>query len=657
MGQPYLHEHLVLIAAPATWLSRSSGQVVDGVDGLYVDDRRVLSRFVVTVNGLDPVPLSARLVDASTARFVGVLPALGDGGPDPTVLIIRTRTVTPTGGTEEITLDNRARGAVDVDIVVAAGTDFAPMGLVKAGRSQPMVDGWRAPDGARAEVVADPPVAPSSPASSSASSSADAPGAGPLWWRVTIPARSSWTVRLSISRVDAAPRPAVGGGSSLRVSADDRRLDELVRQSVADLDALRLPDGDDVYYAAGSPWYMTLFGRDSLWTARLALPLGWQVAAGTLRALARRQGARADRLREEEPGKILHEVRPPDAATSLPPVYYGSVDSTALFVSTLADAYRWGMPAASVAELLPNVERAMAWLTGHEGFIAYRPTGHGLANQGWKDSGDGVQYADGRIARAPLSLSEVQGYAYRAALDGAWLVEAFGYGTGERWRAWAKALAERFRGAFWCDDGYPVIALDGDGRQVDGPASNMGHLLGTGLLDGTEASAVTNWLTAPTLAGPFGVRTLATTAAGYNPISYHAGSVWPHDTVIAVLGLVRERQPAAAAQHIRALLAAAERFQFRLPELFGGDDSATPYPPSCRPQAWAAAVGPAIVTALLGVQADAPGGRLTIAPIAPSPVGAFTVQGLRVGSGALDVSVSATGGVTVHSAPTGLTVR
>ncbi len=181
----------------------------------------------------------------------------------------------------------------------------------------------------------------------------------------------------------------------------------------------------------------------------------------------------------------------------------------------------------------------------------------------------------------------------------------------------------------------------------------MGHLLGTGILDEDGAGAVTIWLTTPGLAAPYGLRTLATSATGYNPISYHAGSVWPHDTVIAVLGLVREGQPAAAARHIKALLAAADRFDFRLPELFGGDDVPTPYPPSCRPQAWAAAVGPAVVTALLGLRVDVPADRLILDPIAPSPVGAFQVRGLRVGEGVLDVDVDAAGVATVLKSPCG----
>jgi glycogen debranching enzyme len=465
----------------------------------------------------------------------------------------------------------------------------------------------------------------------------------------------------------------------LIVSADDRRLDELVRRSVADLDALRMRDGADLYYAAGSPWYLTLFGRDALWAARLALPLGTEVAAGTLRALARRQGTTHDPQTEAEPGKILHEVRPVDAAHWLPPVYYGSVDATALFVVTLADAYRWGMPAAEVAALLPHVVRALDWLGTHTPFVSYRPSGRGLSNQGWKDSHDGVQFADGRLAEPPLALSEVQAYTYQALVDGAWLLDALGAfgaldagtdavpperggadpaGAG-RLRERAKGLAERFRAAFWRHGehgAYPVIAVDGAGRPVDGPASNMGHLLGTGLLDAAETARVARWLATPELAAPHGLRTLATSAAGYNPISYHAGSVWPHDTAIAILGLVRGGQPEVAAGYVRALLRAAERFDYRLPELYGGDADATPYPPACRPQAWAAAAGPALVTALLGLSADAPAGRLTLRPMAPSPVGAFRVRGLRVAGGELDVSVDAAGAATVHSRPAGIRI-
>ncbi|WP_460494721.1 amylo-alpha-1,6-glucosidase [Dactylosporangium cerinum] len=536
-----------------------------------------------------------------------------------------------------------SHAALTVEVAATCETDYATMGAVKDGRGTgSTVDIGGTPaaadDGMRVSVAADP--APDA--------------AGALRWRVTVAPRDSWSVRLRFTRTDVAPITRVAEPSRLRVTADDRRLDALVRTGVEDLDALRHTDGEHVYYAAGSPWYLTLFGRDSLWAARLGLPLGTAVAAGTLRALAARQGVRHDPETDEEPGKILHEVRPADAAHWLPPVYYGTVDATALFVSTAADAYRWGLPATELEPLLPHVERALAWLAGHDGFIAYQSSAKGLANHGWKDSGDGVQHADGRIAKGPLALCEVQGYAYRAAVDGAWLLDAFGRPGAAGWRDWAAGLAERFRAAFWCPGGYPAVALDGAGEQVDSITSNIGHLLGTGLLTAGESARVAGHLAG--LRSPFGIRTLAPSSAGYNFLSYHLGSVWPHDTAIGLLGLVRDGHRQDAAAVIRAVLDAAARFDFRLPELFGGDDGPAPYPASCRPQAWAAAAGPAVLTALLGLDADVPAGLLRLAPLSPSPVGAYRVRGLRVGGGELDVSVSAAGAVTVHDGPAGLTI-
>ncbi|GAA3220272.1 glycogen debranching N-terminal domain-containing protein [Dactylosporangium siamense] len=643
MAQPYLHEHVTCVAAPATWLSDRSGQLRGGADGLYVDDRRVLSRLIVTVEGAEPVPVQVRRTGAASARFTAVLPALGDDGPDPTVTLDRRREVGPRGGTETLTLTNLSHATLTVEIAATCETDYATMGAVKDGRDTgSTVDLGGTPaaarDGMRVSVTADP--APDA--------------AGALRWRVTVAPRDSWSVLLGFTRTDVAPITRVAEPSRLRVTADDRRLDALVRTGVEDLDALRHADGEHVYYAAGSPWYLTLFGRDSLWAARLALPLGTAVAAGTLRALAGRQGVRHDPETDEEPGKILHEVRPVDAAHWLPPVYYGTVDATALFVSTAADAYRWGLPAAEVEPLLPHVERALAWLAGHDGFIAYQSSAKGLANHGWKDSGDGVQHADGRIAKGPLALCEVQGYAYRAAVDGAWLLEAFGRPGAAGWRDWARGLAERFRSAFWCPGGYPAVALDGAGEQVDSITSNIGHLLGTGLLTPGESARVAGHLAG--LRSPFGIRTIAPSSAGYNFLSYHLGSVWPHDTAIALLGLVRDGHRQDAAVVIRAVLDAAARFDFRLPELFGGDDGPAPYPASCRPQAWAAAAGPAVLTALLGLDVDMPAGLLRLAPLSPSPVGAYRVRGLRVGGGELDVSISADGAVTVHDGPAGLTI-
>jgi glycogen debranching enzyme len=668
MGQPYLDQHVTCVRAPATWLSPPDGQLRGGVDGLYVADRRVLSRLIVCVSGAEPVPLVGTAVTADRARFVGVLRGLGDPGPDPTVWCERVRVVRADGGDETIVVRNASRAPVRVTVEVLVGADLAPVGLVKTGQRPPpvaaTVDGadlvWQ--DNPVVRLTAEPlPTVDTSRAA--------------LRWDVDVPP-GEWTATLSVTCEPAATtgyRPlapvtlAPWHQAPLTVTADDHRLDRLVAASVADLTALRLADGagsggepTDEYAAAGSPWYLTLFARDSLWTATLGLPLGPELAAGTLRALARRQGVRVDPHTEEAPGKIPHELRPTDAAVGLPPVYYGTVDATPLFVVLLGQAWRWGMPAEEVAALLPAVHHALGWLTTHEDFIAYAPVGHGLVNHGWKDSADGVQHADGRLARPPVALAEVQAYAFRAALAGADLFDAFGEDGGLHWRGWAADLASRFRSAYWVSDvdgPYPAIALEAGGKPVDGPSSNMGHLLGTGLLDAGEEALVARRLAGPALMSGYGLRTLADTAAGFNPLSYHAGSVWPHDTAIAALGLVRAGHPGPAAALLSGLLAAAEAFDYRLPELYGGFAAAAharpvPYPAACRPQAWAAAAGPAFVPALLGLDVDVPARRVRLDPIAPSPVGAYDVSGIRIGpTDTLSVRVDAAGRVTRTEAP------
>ncbi|CAM5699295.1 hypothetical protein KAURM247S_08503 [Kitasatospora aureofaciens] len=252
----------------------------------------------------------------------------------------------------------------------------------------------------------------------------------------------------------------------------------------------------------------------------MLLPLGTDLAAGTLRTLARRQGRAVDPASEEQPGKILHEVRRAeqhlDAGSHLPPSYYGTADATPLWLVLLHDAWRWGLPADQVEELLPNAEAALDWLERYadadgDGFLEYvDSTGRGLSNQGWKDSSDGIRFRDGRIAEAPIALSEVQAYAHEAAVRTADLLEAFGRPGAAHWRRWARDLRQRFRDRFWTEDAdgrYPVVALDRDKRPVDSIASNLGHLLGTGLLDETESALVAGRLTAPGMDSGFGLRT------------------------------------------------------------------------------------------------------------------------------------------------------
>lgn len=632
--QPSVHDHLTCLAAPAMWLSPPGGQLTGGADGLYVADRRVLSRLRLTLDGAEPEPGGASLRGADAASFTATAGALS---------VERLRTVTRDGGVERVTVRNTGDRPVRTLLRIEAAADLAEISAVKAGdpppAETPLYDGapLTGPDGYEVRLdgvtCAELTLAPGEHATTI----------------VTVRARPPRT-----SGFHPAPPPGPPPWGPLTVRSADGRLDALVDQGVADLGALLLADGSDLYCGAGSPWYLTLFGRDSLWAARLALPLGTETAGGTLRALARHQGAGHDAVSEEEPGKIPHELRPAYAPGWLPPVYYGSVDATALFVVTLAEAWRWGLSEAEVRRLLPAAERALAWLGTFGEFVSYRGSADRLPNQGWKDSVDGVQHADGTPAKPPIALSEVQAYAYQAATLGADLLEAFG-GDGGPHRRWAADLAERFRARFWLDDGYPAIALDGTGQPVDGLASNAGHLLGTGLLDAAEEAVVADRLAE--LDSGWGLRTLTDRAAGYDPLSYHCGSVWPHDTAIAMLGLARSGHPGLAARLARGLVAAAPAFGHRLPELFGGqrtDDAPVPYPPACRPQAWSAAVSPALVTALLGLDPDVPGGRLTLAPL---PGFAARIEGVRVGPATLSFDLREDGTAEVEGLPPGLTVR
>jgi glycogen debranching enzyme len=433
-----------------------------------------------------------------------------------------------------------------------------------------------------------------------------------ITWPLEVPARGSAGIAFDLTaHDDAAVVAAATGARPWRVPGEvrDERLHRWLTRALDDLDALRLvtPDAPaDPFFAAGAPWFFTLFGRDAIWAARMLLPLGHEMAAGTLRTLARLQGTRDDPAAAEQPGKIPHELRRAAAAHSqgltLPPLYYGTVDATPLWVCLLADARAAGLPLDEVRALRPNLEAALGWMRDHgdsdgDGLLEYvDTTGTGLSNQGWKDSGDSVQWRDGRLAEGPIALCEVQAYAYEAAMRGAALLDELG-DDGEPWRAWAARLAVRFREAFWVDDpagAYPAIALDARKRPVDTVTSNLGHLLGTGLLSPDEAALVARRLVSPELDSGYGLRTMSTDSAGYWPLAYHGGSVWTHDTAIAITGLAREGFATEAAQLSEGLLRAAVAFGYRMPELHSGDPASevpvpVPYPAACRPQAWSAA--------------------------------------------------------------------
>lgn len=355
---------------------------------------------------------------------------------------------------------------------------------------------------------------------------------------------------------------------------------------------------------------------------------------------------------------------------SLPPVYYGTVDATPLWVILLHDAWRWGLDPEQVRDLLPHAEAALEWLATYgdadgDGLLEYIDvSGHGLANQGWKDSGDAIRWRDGTLADAPIALCEVQAYGYEAAMGGAALLRAFGRPGAERWEKWADRLKRRFRESFWVQDEtgrYPAVALDAAKRPVDSVTSGFGHLLGTGLLDEEESALLAARLAGPELNSGFGLRTLSTDSTGFNPFGYHIGSIWPHDTAIAVHGLVRAGFPVEAASLAGGLVAASATFEGRLPELFAGHGSATdsvpaPYPASCRPQAWSAASAVVLLQAALGLEADVPAGALRFSPRAAEGIGPLELTGLRVAGAPLAVRLDATGGIRVE-APDTLTVH
>ncbi|MFI7544609.1 glycogen debranching N-terminal domain-containing protein [Actinoplanes sp. NPDC049599] len=652
--QPLLHELVATVAAPTTALAGPDGQIrAEGVQGVFHADRRVLSAALLRLDDREAEPLGHAAAGAGTTRFDSLARWLGGPAPDPAVRIERTRTVTPGQVDEAIRLGSAAAATVRTTVTVDLAVDLAPIDVVKSGGAGPPLpaDGpltWSR-DGITVTATA---------------AGAETDGRGRLRWAVTLAPGAATTLTFTVRVHD--PAAVVHAPTRARdwrpaeVTSGDRRLGRLVARSLDDLHALRLADGDDVYLGAGVPWYLTLFGRDSIWAARMLLPLGTGPAAGTLRVLARRQGTRTDPTSGEAPGKILHELRRQAFVLAgglrLPAAYYGSVDATPLWISLLHDAWRWGMPATEVADLLPHLSAALGWLDGWAGgFLTYHDTtGHGLANQGWKDSAAAL-----RGAEPPIALVEAQGYAHRAALDGAALLDAFGRPGGDRWREYAAALAERFRAAFWVDGGYPALALDRDGRPVDALTSNIGHLLGTGLLTAAEERAVATALSGEPMSGAYGLRTMSALDRGYAPLSYHCGSVWTHDTAIVATGLARAGFTAEATTLIDGLLTAAEAFGYRLPELHAGDARSAlsrpmPYPAACRPQAWSAAAAVLLAQAVIGLEADVPGGRVRLRPLAGAPFGPVEARGLEIAGEPVDVRVDAAGAATINGLAAGL---
>ncbi|HEX5948167.1 MAG TPA: amylo-alpha-1,6-glucosidase [Actinomycetota bacterium] len=447
-------------------------------------------------------------------------------------------------------------------------------------------------------------------------------------------------------------------------------LSQFLDRAILDLRMLTSHDDEgQEYIDAGVPWYSALFGRDALLTAHQALTVNTDLAWGTLRGLAALQGKEVDDWREEDPGKILHELRVGELARAgeIPHTpYYGSVDSTPLWLVLLHDAYRWTGDLDAVKELWPNVVAALRWIDEHgdldgDGYVEYRRRSPGgLDNQGWKDSGDAIVHPDGTRAEPPIALVEVQGYVYRAKRSVARLAADLGeHDLAERLEREAADLRERFNRDFWLETpGFFALALDGEKRSVETITSNPGHCLWSGIVDEDRAAKVVRRLLAPTMSSGWGIRTLAAKQAPYDPIGYHTGSVWPHDNALIAHGMRRYGFDREARSILDGLAAAGAFFPYaRFPELFCGFSSEevpvpVQYPVACRPQAWASAAPLLMVRTYAGLSADAPRGVLYIdRPRLPAWLHRMEILGMQVGDSRIDLVLTNNEGVTATEVP------
>jgi glycogen debranching enzyme len=494
-------------------------------------------------------------------------------------------------------------------------------------------------------------------------------------WRLTLEPGASRRIEVTVaaSVVDATPAPPPRAlarptrrrqseerlpAAATRIVTDNEAFNALVSRSLTDLDMLltHTPQGRIPY--AGVPWYVAPFGRDSIITALQLLPYHAEVAASTLRFLAAWQGREVDAFRDEEPGKILHEYRQGEMANcrEIPFIpYYGTIDATPLFVMLLAEYARWTGDLVLLQELWPAARAAIAWMWTHgdrdgDGYLEYETRSRlGLGNQGWKDSEDAVSHADGRLATPPIALVEVQGYAYAAVLAAASVARVLGDDTtAATLRAHGAVLRDRFNRDFWVEhDGVYALALDRDKRPCEVVASNAGHALWTGIVDEHRAQVVAKRLLADDMFSGWGIRTLSSRERRYNPMSYHNGSVWPHDNAIATAGFRRYGLTNAAISVASGLYDAARHFEHaRVPELYCGfprqvDYGPISYPVACSPQAWAAGSVLQMLTALVGMEPDACARRMTFqSPVLPPWLRFVEFHGLRVGSATLDIAVS-----------------
>ena len=653
---------------------RTGDMVPDFPHGLFVLDTRVLSQWELRVNGHRLEPLTVTVPDPFAATFVGRAQP-GAGRADGDLVVFRRRAI-GNGMRERIVVRNFGLDPSPVVVELFCDVDFADLFEVKENRVRPR--SRDTPEAGRRTLRFRHVMNGLAKEVTLSLSDGAIVEPGLATWRSTMEPRQEWEVCVDVSvRLGGTDIPSRFGcdrddderllpaqrlddwrQSLPTVETDHPSLAATVRRSGEDLGALRIFDPDHPelpILAAGAPWFMSVFGRDSLLTAWMSLLVDPDLAHGVLETLARFQGRRVDPVTEEEPGRILHEMRF-GAAASLSlgsgHIYYGSIDATPLFVMLLGEMRRWGLADDVVERLLPHADAALDWIERYgdrdgDGYVEYqRATPQGLFNQGWKDSWDGIRFADGRLPQPPIALCEVQGYVYAAYTARAHFAQEAGdEGTCERYRTKALELKQAFNRDFWLDDrGWFALALDADKNPIDALASNMGHCLWSGIIDDEKARAVADQLLGPELFSGWGIRTLATTMAAYNPVSYHNGSVWPHDNALCAAGLMRYGFIGHANRVVDALLDVAAINAGRLPELFAGFDRTeievpATYPTSCVPQAWAAAAPLLLLRTMLRFDPWASNGQLSVAPALPPTMQRLVVRRITVAGRRISVAV------------------
>src|SRR5215472_11993033 len=656
-----MNTELVQILEGNTFVVSDSGGDIEASPtdptGLFSFDTRYLSHWVLTVNGQRLSPLSTDDLHYYQARFF-LVPGSGTVYVDSQLSVIRLREVA-NGFHEELRVLNHQNEPVRLEIRIDAASDFADLFEVKDALAK------------KGEYSAEP--APSclvlryrrETYTRETSISATAPAVFDekgLAFQVTVPPHGEWKTELhvvaSMGIAEGLRRGAARSRAQRRVRRDMARglekwlqraprlecdwepLAAIYHRCLTDLAALRfstLTMPNRALPAAGLPWFMTIFGRDSILTSLQALPFNSELAATTLLALAERQGTRIDDFREEDPGRILHELRYGEltAFEERPhSPYYGSADATPLWVVLLDEYERWTGDVKLVRHLEHAACAALDWIDKYanlqgNGYIAYqrRNPQTGLENQCWKDSWGSIAYRNGDLPGFPRATCELQGYAYDAKVRGARLARNVWHdlALADRLEREAADLKRRFNRDFWIEDGqYYAVALDADGRRVDSLTSNIGHLMWSGIVDKAKARAVARHLLGPRLFSGWGVRTMAEGDARYNPIGYHVGAVWPFDNSFIAWGLRRYGFREEAASIAAGILQAADIFAGRLPEAFGGYPRSVTrypveYPTACSPQAWSTGAPLLLLRVMLGL--DPHHEHLIVDPAMPKWIG------------------------------------